>query len=182
MEQDDKVYRVYADGVFDCFHIGHANLLKQAKQCLPGKKVHLIAGVCKQSDVEKFKGTVDRYVGSCINSEKERVELVRACKWVDEVFEGAPWVIDESTASLILEFLVDNNIDYVAHDDIPYVTAGTEDAYAECKRLGKFVATKRTEGISTSDLVTRIIHDRDRYIKRNLSRGVKREELGLSLI
>jgi cytidyltransferase-like protein len=42
--------------VFDCFHLGHANLLKQAKQCLPGKKVHLIAGVCKQSDVENFKG------------------------------------------------------------------------------------------------------------------------------
>jgi choline-phosphate cytidylyltransferase len=56
MSEDNRVYRVYSDGVFDCFHLGHANLLKQAKQCLPGKKVHLIAGVCKQSDVENFKG------------------------------------------------------------------------------------------------------------------------------
>ena len=32
-------------------------------------------------------------------------------------------------------------IDFVAHDDIPYVTAGIEDAYAVAKRLGKFKAT-----------------------------------------
>ena len=166
--EDDRVYRVYADGVFDCFHLGHANVLKQAKQCLPGKKVHLIAGVCKQTDVEKFKG-------SCINTEHERVELVRSCKWVDEVYEGAPWIIDE-------KFLTDNNIDFVAHDAEPYVTADTNDAYALPKRLGKFKETQRTAGISTSDLVTRIISDRDKYIARNLKRGVSRESLNLSLI
>lgn len=56
---DTKVYRVYADGVFDCFHLGHANLLRQAKQSLgPDKNVFLIAGVCKQDDIEKFKGRV----------------------------------------------------------------------------------------------------------------------------
>lgn len=80
------------------------------------------------------------------------------------------------------EFLTDNKIDFVAHDDIPYITADTDDAYAECKRLGKFVATKRTEGISTSDLVTRIIADRDKYIMRNLKRGVSRQELNLTLV
>ena len=81
-----------------------------------------------------------------------------------------------------LEFLTDNNIDYVAHDDEPYVTVGTDDAYALPKRLGKFVATQRTAGISTSDLVTRIIADRDKYIGRNLKRGVSREALNLSLV
>ena len=54
---DEKVYRIYADGVFDCFHLGHANMLKQAREVLgEGKKVHLIAGVCRQADIEKFKG------------------------------------------------------------------------------------------------------------------------------
>jgi hypothetical protein len=32
-------------------------MLKQAREALgPGKKVHLVAGVCKQEDIEKFKG------------------------------------------------------------------------------------------------------------------------------
>lgn len=76
---------------------------------------------------------------------------------------------------MYVEFLTDNNIDYVAHDDEPYVTAGIDDAYAIPKKLGKFVATQRTKGISTSDLVTRVIADRDRYIARNLKRGATRQ-------
>lgn len=43
----------------------------------------------------------------------------------------APWIVDE-------EFLNKHQIDYVAHDDIPYVTADVDDAYATCKKLGKF--------------------------------------------
>lgn len=35
-------------------------------------------------------------------------------------------------------------IDFVCHDDIPYQTADVDDAYAVCKKLGKFKATKRT--------------------------------------
>ena len=58
MQEDEKVYRVYADGVFDCFHLGHANMLRQAKEALgPGKKVYMIAGVCRQKDIEEHKGT-----------------------------------------------------------------------------------------------------------------------------
>jgi choline-phosphate cytidylyltransferase len=35
-------------------------------------------------------------------------------------------------------------IDFVCHDDMPYKTADVEDAYAECKKLGKFRPIKRT--------------------------------------
>lgn len=72
------------------------------------------------------------------------------------------------------------NIDYVCHDDIPYVTAGIEDAYAVCKKLGKFRATKRTEGISTTDVVAKILKNKEMYYIRNLKRGVPRSQLGLS--
>jgi choline-phosphate cytidylyltransferase len=65
-------------------------------------------------------------------------------KYVDEVYPHAPWIINEGKWRNTLEFLIKNNIDFVAHDDIPYVTADTEDAYALCKKLGKFKATQRT--------------------------------------
>ena len=57
-EKGQKVLRVYADGVFDGFHIGHSNMLKQCKeQLFPGEKVYLIAGVCDQHSIEKYKGS-----------------------------------------------------------------------------------------------------------------------------
>lgn len=37
--------------------------------------------------------------------------------------------------------MIDHKIDYVAHDDIPYATGDVDDAYALCKKLGKFKAT-----------------------------------------
>ena len=61
----------------------------------------------------------------------ERCEAVRHCRWVDEVVPEAPWVLDAA-------FLEKYNIDYVAHDDEPYLSAGHDDVYAFVKSLGLF--------------------------------------------
>ncbi|KAF8235070.1 hypothetical protein L208DRAFT_1358840 [Tricholoma matsutake] len=133
--------RVYADGVYDLFHFGHALQLRQAKLSFPS--VYLLVGVNSDEQVRVSKA-------QGIMTHAERLEAVRHCRWVDQVIPEAPWVIDEV-------FMKKFEIDYVAHDEVPYADAGHDDVYGYVKSLGKFIPTRRTPGISTSELLERIV-------------------------
>ncbi|KAF2398958.1 choline-phosphate cytidylyltransferase [Trichodelitschia bisporula] len=158
--------RIYADGVFDLFHLGHMRQLQQAKLAFPD--VYLIVGVTGDKETHRRKGLT-------VLSGKERAESVRHCKWVDEVVEDCPWIIADAT-----EFLEKHQIDYVAHDDIPYGAEEGDDIYAPLKKAGKFLVTQRTEGVSTTGIITKIVRDYDQYIARQLKRGTSRQELNVS--
>jgi choline-phosphate cytidylyltransferase len=101
----------------------------------------------------------------------ERCESVRHCRWVDQVVEDAPWVIDDA-------FLEKYQIDYVAHDEDPYKGIDMDDVYDLLKSRGmynkiypigpdagcnfdvvpgKFIPTRRTPGVSTSELLERMV-------------------------
>ena len=54
--------------------------------------------------------------------------------------------------------------------------------FYQVKKLGKFKETKRTEGISTSDIIMRIVKDYNEYVMRNLARGYSRNDLGVSYV
>lgn len=64
----------YTSGVFDLFHIGHLNVLRNAKSICD----RLVVGVSTDDLVQyKFKKAVIPFV--------ERLEIVRGCRYVDAV-------------------------------------------------------------------------------------------------
>lgn len=166
--ENERPVRVYADGIYDLFHFGHARALEQAKKLFPN--TYLLVGCCNDEITHMYKGKT-------VMTESERYESLRHCKWVDEVIPDAPWVITQ-------EFINKHKIDYVAHDALPYAdTSGAgNDVYEFVKAIGKFKETKRTDGISTSDIIMRILKDYNKYVMRNLARGYSRKDLGVSYV
>ncbi|KAI8988772.1 hypothetical protein BDB01DRAFT_783102 [Pilobolus umbonatus] len=138
--------RVYLDGLFDIFHIGHARILESAKKLFPN--VYLLVGVYNDEEA-------DRHGGKTVMPGKDRCEAVRHCKWVDEVIPDAPWYIEQS-------FLDKYSIDYVAHD-----SKSDEDIYQCVKSLGKLLTIERPDSATTSEFIIRIIENYDRISSEN---------------
>jgi choline-phosphate cytidylyltransferase len=138
--------------------------LEQAKNAFPN--THLIVGVTGDNETHRRKGLT-------VLSARERAETVRHCRWVDEVIEDCPWIVTPA-------FLKQHQIDYVAHDDIPYGASEGDDIYQPIKVAGQFLVTQRTEGVSTTGIITKIVRDYEQYISRQLKRGTSRQELNIS--
>ncbi|KAF8007590.1 hypothetical protein BT93_K1556 [Corymbia citriodora subsp. variegata] len=135
--------RVYMDGCFDMMHYGHCNALRQARAL--GDQ--LVVGVVSDAEIVVNKGPP-------VTPLKERMIMVNAVKWVDEVIPDAPYAITEEFMKKLFD---EYHIDYIIHGDDPCVLPDGTDAYALAKKAGKYKQIKRTEGVSSTDIVGRML-------------------------
>lgn len=137
--ENKREVRVWCDGCYDMVHFGHANSIRQAK----AMGDHLIIGIHTDEEITKHKGPP-------VFTQEERYKMVRAIKWVDEVVEAAPYVTT-------LETLDKYESDFCVHGDDLTMTADGVDTYHIVKAAKRYKECKRTEGVSTTDLVGRML-------------------------
>ena len=137
-----KEIRVWMDGAFDMMHYGHMNAFRQARAL----GTYLIAGINSDETITACKGKP-------VCNDKERCDTVRGCKWVDEIVEGVPYIMNDE----YLLYVIDKyNIDYIVHGDDPCIVNG-KNVYESAMKLGKYLTIPRTDGISTTDIVGRML-------------------------
>jgi len=129
--------RVYVDIVGDLFHAGHVEFFKQARAFGD----YLIVGILADDVVEGYKRLP-------ILSLEERVKVISACKYVDEVIVAPPLRLTE-------QMIQDFRIDVVVHGD-DFNLQLLDDQYGVSRKLGIFRTVPYTKGISTSEIIRRI--------------------------
>lgn len=129
--------RVYVDMVGDLFHAGHVALLRAAREFGD----HLVVGVLSDE-------TATAYKRRPIMKLDERVAVIEACRYVDEVIADAP-------LRLSPEFLDEHRLALVVHGDDLDQDAAAE-VYGPAMDTGRLRLVPRTGGISTTDLIARV--------------------------
>lgn len=66
----------------------------------------------------------------------DSAQSIRACKWVDEVVENVPYVLNEAYLNDVV--FGKYKVDYVVHGDDPCLDAEGNDVFATSKAVGKY--------------------------------------------
>ena len=161
-EKRRKMTKVWCDGCYDMVHFGHANSLRQAK----AMGDYLIVGVHTDEEITVNKGPP-------VFTQEERYRMVRAIKWVDEVIEaartprrsrswtnmGASFASTETTSqwrpAVRFEKVFKKRFNFF-HFSHFFREKGV-DTYHIVKDAGRYKECQRTQGVSTTDLVGRML-------------------------
>lgn len=137
---------IYISGVWDLLHIGHLNILEQAKK-LGGT---LIVGVNTDELVQSYKGQKP------VIPHEQRKRIVDALKYVDKTIPHP--ALDE------VEMLDKYDIDVVVVDSEWGKLSGQQVRKRYIEKTGrKLVVFPYTEGISTTEIIERI---RNQYAQK----------------
>ena len=153
--------KIFCDGVFDLFHIGHVNHFKKIKKLYP--ESYLLVGVLNDKVTTNYKRKP-------IFNEKKRKDFVDSCKYVDETTLDYPIIITE-------EFMNKNSIDLIVHafsDDSDFEKQHIYFKYAIDSN--KFLKIDYDKSISSTKIFKKMNSKENNSDKKNL------DKLGWSLI
>ncbi|PNY29540.1 Ethanolamine-phosphate cytidylyltransferase [Tolypocladium capitatum] len=150
--------RIWVDGCFDFFHHGHAGAMVQARQL--GDELYV--GVHSDEDILANKGPT-------VMTLEERLAATNACRWVTASVGHAPYVTE-------LPYITHYGCKYVVHGDDITSDSDGNDCYRFVKQAGRFKVVKRSPGISTTDLVGRMLLCTKTHFIHSLRRMLAGEE------
>jgi glycerol-3-phosphate cytidylyltransferase len=120
-------------GTYDLFHVGHVRLFQRIKQRFDRL---VVAVSTDEFNAIKGKKSVVPYA--------DRVEMVRACRWVDEVIPETDWAQKEH--------------DIVAHGaDAVVMGSDWDGRFDHLKPLCEVVYLPRTDGVSSTELKADVV-------------------------
>jgi len=131
--------RGYIDGCFDIMHSGHYNAIRQAKSICDA----LVVGVHSDQEIAQNKAMP-------VLKQAERYCLLEHIKWIDEIVYDVPYSPQIAT-------LESAGAHFCIHGDDMPVNAQGVCAYDEMRLAGRLRIVKRTEGVSTTDLIGRLL-------------------------
>jgi len=129
--------RVYADMVGDLFHYGHVRFLERARKL--GDM--LVVGIHSDETAAEYKRQP-------VMTMRERIQVISACQFVDEVIPDAPLVVTR-------EWIEEHELDLVVHgDDLDEESLGM--MYGIPRDMGILQLVPYANGVSSTEIMERV--------------------------
>ena len=135
------MFNIYVDGIYDLFHAGHVNTLKNIKNMRDN--VNLMVGLINDKEATNYKRQP-------VINETNRYIMLDSCKYVDEVIIDAPLIVTK-------DFMDKHKIDLVVHS---YSNKNDENNQNEFFKIpieiGKYETIEYSHIESTTGIINRI--------------------------
>ena len=134
--------RVYVDGIFDLFHVGHVRTLKYIQEHMGD----VIVGVISDDVANTYKRKP-------VINDTHRCEILESCKYVTETIVNVPLIVTN-------EFIKKHKIDVVVHS-FSCQTDKEKQSIFFAQIGDKFQEIEYQNGESTSAIINRIQNEKE---------------------
>jgi glycerol-3-phosphate cytidylyltransferase len=137
---------VYTGGTFDLFHAGHVNFLKRCKE-IAGELGSVVVSLNTDEFIKEYKGK------SPIVSFSDRMAVLKACKYVDQVIANSGGADSKPTILQVSPNIIAIGTDWARRDYYKQMQF-TQDWLDE--KDMSLIYIPYTKGISSTEIKTRL--------------------------